>query len=130
MQTNRALTVTATAANDVPRSTKATSRPTEAEPRPGGNGVSAGPSGAGAGTPGGKGGAKPLAEWSQLSLGCLVLAEDEDECGYFPAKIIATKANDHVVLAWHGYPDLLEFSRPRWALALLHPEAAARVLTP
>lgn len=68
-------------------------------------------------------------DWAEVGIGSLVLAED-DEGGYWPAKVAATKADDHLVLRWHGYPDLPEFSRVRWALALLHPEAVARVLTP
>ena len=76
------------------------------------------------------GSAGALVEWSKLARGSLVLAQDDEEPGYYPAEIVATKANDHVVLVWHGYPNLPEFTRARWALALLHPEAVARVLTP
>jgi hypothetical protein len=50
--------------------------------------------------------------------------EEEDE-GYYAAKVILTKADDHFVLSWIDYPDLPEFTRARKALALLHPEAAA-----
>ena len=51
-----------------------------------------------------------------------MLAQDDDEDGYYAAKVVATKANDHFVLTWAHYPDLPEFHRARRALALLNPE--------
>ncbi|GJD30578.1 hypothetical protein PMNALOAF_1825 [Methylobacterium adhaesivum] len=113
--------------DDRPRPAKAAGKPAEAgggaEGKPSG-----GPGGAGAGDPPAtRVGAKAPADHSQIGLGSLVLAQgdDEDDEGYYPAKVILTKANDHFVLTWADYPDLPEFSRPRRALALLHPETAA-----
>lgn len=109
---------------EAPRPVKAAGKPAEAE---GGAGGKAGGAsgGAGAGSPGGNGGdAKPKADWSALKPGFLVLAEDEDTGGFYPARIVATKADAHVQLVWEGFPDLPEFARPCRALALFHPEAA------
>ncbi len=78
---------------------------------------------------GGSGAGDPPAKWavieapadhSQIGIGSRVLAEDEAEGGYYPAEVVATKADDHFVLRWADYPDLPEFSQARRALALLH----------
>lgn len=50
-----------------------------------------------------------------------MLAQADDEGAYSAAKVVATKADDHFVLTWAGYPGCPEFSRPRSALGLLHP---------
>ncbi|WP_245930861.1 hypothetical protein [Methylobacterium radiodurans] len=89
----------------------------------GGQGRGAGGSGAGD-PPATRAGTKAPADHSQICIGSRVLAEDEAEGGYYPAEVVATKADDHFQLVWAGYPDLPEFSRSRRALALLYPEVA------
>ena len=119
----------ATGTRETPTPTKAVTKAPEAGGRAGaGQGSGAGGSGAGD-PPATRAGAKAPGDWLQIGLGSLVLAqgdEDDDE-GYFAAKVIATKAGDSFVLTWADYPDLPEFARPRKALALLHPETAAEV---
>lgn len=70
---------------------------------------------------------KAPADWGQIGLGSTVLAEDKDEGGFFPAKVMSTKLPDSFVLVWAGYPDLPEFSRARVELALLNPEVVEGV---
>ena len=76
------------------------------------------------GAPAGSGGpsGKPPFDWDDITLGSIVLAKGDDEDGYYAAKVIATKADQHFVLRWVDYPDLMEFSRHRLALGLLHPD--------
>ncbi|TXM66641.1 hypothetical protein FV226_23200 [Methylobacterium sp. WL12] len=108
---------------DAPRTVKAAGKAAEAGGVPSGRSSGA-PGGSGAGDPPAtRVGAKAPADHSQIGIGSLVLADDEEE-GYYAAKVILTKADDHFVLTWADYPDLPQFSRPRKALALLHPEAA------
>ncbi|MGT2486576.1 hypothetical protein ACU4GA_12660 [Methylobacterium oryzae CBMB20] len=75
-----------------------------------------------ANSPATRAGAKAPPGWSQIGIGSRVLAEDEAEGGYYSAKVIATKVDNHFQFEGAGYPDLPEFSRARRALALLHPE--------
>ena len=94
-----------------------------------GGGAGGQPSGASGGSgagdpPATRVGAKAPSDHSQIGLGSLVLADDEEE-GYYAARVVLTKADDHFVLQWADYPDLPQFSRSRRELALLHPEAAA-----
>ncbi|TXN06631.1 hypothetical protein FV222_04995 [Methylobacterium sp. WL103] len=96
-----------------------------------GGGAGRNPSGAAGGSgagdpPATRIGAKAPSDHSQIGLGSLVLADDE-EGGYYAAQVVLTKADDHFVLQWADYPDLPQFSRSRRALALLHPEAAAEL---
>ncbi|GJE48413.1 hypothetical protein GOFOIKOB_1442 [Methylobacterium tardum] len=86
------------------------------------------------GAAGGAGGAsKPPGDaaltdsWAGVTLGSVVLAKGDDEDGYYAAKVIATKANQNFVLTWVDYPDLLEFTRYRDDLGLLHPGPAPQV---
>lgn len=112
-----------------PRRIKAASKAPEAGASAGA-GPGSGAGGAGAGNPPAtRAGAKAPGDWSQIGLGSLVLAQgdEDDNEGYFVAKVIATKAGDSFVLTWTDYPDLPEFARSRKALALLHPETAAEV---
>ena len=84
-----------------------------------------GPNGSGAGDPPAtRVGAKAPADHSQMGIGSIVLArgDDEDDEGYYAAKIVLTKSPDSFVLEWSNY-DLPQFVRPRRSLALLHPEA-------
>ncbi|GJE62111.1 hypothetical protein MPOCJGCO_4241 [Methylobacterium trifolii] len=111
---------------DAPRPLKAAGKFAEA-----GGGAGAKPGGASGGSgagdpPATRAGAKAPADHSQIGIGSLVLAQgdDEEDEGYYAAKVIATKADDAFVLTWAEYPDLPEFGRSRRALALLHPEAA------
>lgn len=109
---------------DVARPIKAASRAAEAGTSAG-SGHGSGPGGAGAGGPAGKGsGAMSPSDWSDIKVGSLVLAKGDDEEGFYAATVVATRADDNVVLIWLGF-DLPEFTRPRRALGLLHPEAAA-----
>lgn len=117
----------ATGTRETPTSAKAAGKPAEGGASTGaGNGRGAGGSGAGD-PPATRIGAKAPSDHSQIGIGSLVLAQgdDEDDEGYYPAKVILTKADAHFVLTWADYPDLPEFSRPSRALALLHPETAA-----
>lgn len=117
----------ATGTRETPTPAKAAGKPAEGGGSNGaGNGQGAGGSGAGD-PPATRVGAKAPSDHSQIGIGSLVLAQgDEDEAeGYYPAKVILTKANDQFVLTWEDYPDLPEFTRARRALALLHPETAA-----
>ena len=96
-----------------------------------GGGAGGKPSGAAGGSgagdpPATRIGAKAPSDHSQIGLGSLVLADDEEE-GYYAARVVLTKADDQFVLQWADYPDLPQFSRWRRALALLHPEAAAEL---
>ena len=119
----------ATGSPDAARPIKAATKPAEAGPGAGGKqGSGAGGSGAGD-PPATRAGMKAPADWSQIGLGSLVLAQgdEDDNEGYYVAKVIATKAGDSFVLTWAEYPDLPEFARPRKTLALLHPEAAGAV---
>ncbi|MGT2481235.1 hypothetical protein ACU4GR_25895 [Methylobacterium oryzae CBMB20] len=105
-----------------PRPAKAAAKPAEAGGiRGGGHGRGACGSGAGE-PPATRAGAKAPPGWSQIGIGSRVLAEDEAEGGYYSAKVIATKVDNHFQFEGAGYPDLPEFSRARRALALLHPE--------
>ena len=115
----------ATGTREAPTAVKAAGRAAEAGGGAGGQPHSGVPGGSGAGDPPAtRIGAKASSDHSQIGLGSLVLADDEEE-GYYAAKVVLTKADDHFVLQWIGYPDLPQFSRRRVALALLHPEAAA-----
>ncbi|WP_336489455.1 hypothetical protein [Methylobacterium nigriterrae] len=51
----------------------------------------------------------------------MLAKEDDPDDGYYLAKVIATKADNHFVLKWVNYPNLMEFTRHRLALGLLHP---------
>lgn len=101
---------------DTPTPIKAAGKPAEPPPAPTGNN-------GGGGAAGGAGGAaKPPFDWADIAIGSLVLAPgDEGDDGYYAAKIIATKADQNFVLRWVHYPDLMEFTRHRNALGLLHP---------
>ena len=112
--------------HDISSPVKAAGKAAEA-----GGGAGGQPSGASGGSgagdpPATRIGAKAPTDHSQIGLGSLVLADDEEE-GYYAAKVVLTKADDHFVLQWADYPDLPQFSRSRRALALLHPEAAAEL---
>lgn len=109
---------------DAPRPVKAAGKLAEA----GGSGVgghSRGAGGSGAGDPPATrlGATKAPADHSEICIGCIVLADDEE--GYYAAKVILTRADDQFVLQWVNYPDLPEFTRSRQALAILHPDAVA-----
>jgi len=117
----------ATGTRETPAPAKAASKPAEGR---GSTGASSGRGGDGSDAgdpPATRIGAKAPSDHSQIGLGSLVLAQgdEEDDEGYYPAKVILTKADDQFVLTWADYPDLPEFSRPRRALALLHPKTAA-----
>ena len=92
--------------------------------------ASAGGSGSGGAAGGAGGAAKPPSDaaptdpWAGVTLGSVVLAKGDDEDGYYLAKVIATKADQNFVLTWVDYPDLLEFTRRRHDLGLLHPGPA------
>ena len=115
-----------TGTREAPTPVKAAGKAAEVGGGAGGqpNGASGG-SGAGD-PPATRVGAKAPSDHSQIRLGSLVLADDEEE-GYYAARVVLTKANDHFVLQWADYPDLPQFSRSRRELALLHPEAAAEL---
>lgn len=103
----------ATGTPDTPRSAKATSKAASkaagAEAAPAGAAGSAtggaaagGPAGKGGGGSGGGGGggggAKAPGDWPSIRIGSIVLAQADDEEGYYPARVAATKADDHLVL--------------------------------
>ena len=115
--------IAATGAPDTPWVTSAPTKAAEGGTLPGG-GQGRGAGGGGAGDPPAK--AQGPADWSKINIGDFVLAQgDYGDDGYFAAKVISIGTDNRFGCVWANYPDLARFMRPRNALALLHPEAAA-----
>jgi hypothetical protein len=107
-----------------PRPVKAAGKPADGGGGAGGN-HGGGSSGSGAGEPPAtRVGAMAPTDHSQIGIGSIVLAQgdDEDDEGFYRAKILLTKSPDSFILEWMDY-DLPQFTRSRRSLALLHPKA-------
>ncbi|MHC2017700.1 hypothetical protein [Methylobacterium sp. CM6247] len=102
---------------DVAPPVRASGKATGAPPSSGG-----GASGAsGAGAPGGR--FKAPADWPEIERGCLVLACEGPQEGWFEAIIMYTKADDAFELQWRDWPDNPLITRHRSELGLLPPGA-------
>lgn len=103
---------------------RAANKAAEAPPASNGGSGSGGAAGGAGGAAKAPGDGAPTDPWAGITLGSVVLAKGDNEDGFYAAKVIATKANQNFVLTWVDYPDLLEFTRHRHALGLLHPGPA------
>ncbi len=104
-----------------PRPVKAAGKPADGGGGAGG-GQGKGAGGSGAGDPPAAKTAKLPFDWDDIAVGSVVLApSDGEDDGYYPATVVATRADNGFVMIWRDYPDLPEFSRHRLALGLLHP---------
>ena len=67
------------------------------------------------------GDARVPGSWDAIKPGSLVLATEGHAEGWFESLVVATRADDRLLLRWRDWPQLPEFTRRRDELALLHP---------